>query len=122
MDEACVAHRIDTSMMTGGDGVETQDVSALAEPVELEVAIALDARVRRQTLGVSAHVWIDDVGVEVVGEVEHQMIDVELLSYAAGVVDIGHRAAAGVALSTPQPHRDADHVVAGVDQLGGGDR
>ena len=41
---------------------------------------------------------------------------------AAGVVDIGNRAAAGVALATPQAHRDTDDIMAGVDQLGRGHR
>ena len=70
----------------------------------------------------ASHVRIDDVAVEVVGEVEHEVVDVELLGDTAGIVDVGHRAAAGVAVAAPQPHRDADDVVTGVDQLGGGDR
>ena len=35
------------------------------------------------------------------------MVDVELLGDAPGVVDVGHAAAAGVALTAPEPHRDA---------------
>ena len=38
----------------------------------------------------------------------------ELLGDAAGVVDVGHRAATGVAVAAPQPHRHADDVVAGI--------
>ena len=50
--------------------------------------------------------------VEVFGEVEHEMVDAELLSYATRIVDIGHAATAGVALTAPQTHRDADDLVA----------
>ena len=71
---------------------------------------------------VRLHVRVDDVLVEVVGEVEHQVVDAQLLRHAAGVVDVGHRAAAGVAVAAPQPHGDAHHLVAVAQQLGRGDR
>ena len=57
-------------------------------------------------------VRVDDVRVEVVAEVEHEVVDAELLGDPAGVVDVGHPAAPGVALAAPQLHRDADDVVA----------
>ena len=60
--------------------------------------------------------------VEVVGEVEHEVVDVELLGDAPGIVDVGDAAAPGVALAAPQPHRDADDVVAGAPEQRGGDR
>ena len=65
---------------------------------------------------VGGDVGLDHVGVEVVAEVEHEVVDAELLGDAAGVVDVGHRAAAGVAVAAPQLHRHADDVVTGVDQ------
>ena len=65
---------------------------------------------------------LDDVGVEVVGEVEDEVVDAELLGDAAGVVDVGDGAAAGVALAAPQPHRHADDLVAVARSSGGGDR
>jgi hypothetical protein len=42
-----------------------------------------------------------DVLVEVVGEVEHQVVDAELLRDPASVVDVGDAAAAGVAARRP---------------------
>ncbi len=63
----------------------------------------------------------DDVGREVVTEVEHQMVDAELLRGPPGVVDVSDRAAARVALAAPQLHRDPDHLVARVPQERGGD-
>ncbi len=108
--------------MAGGHSVEAQQIGALAQPVELEVAVALDARVGGDTVAVGLDIGVDDGRVEVVGEVEHQVIDAQLLGDAAGVVDVGHRAAPGVAFAAPEPHRDAHHLVAGGDQFGRGNR
>src|SRR3546814_11485091 len=56
---------------------------------------------------------VGDVGrhhvlVEVVAEVEDVVLDAELASHAASVLDVGHRAATGVGLAAPQLHGDAD--------------
>jgi hypothetical protein len=112
----------DPCVVAGGDRIEAEQIGALAQAGELEVAVALDARVRREAVPVRLDVRIDHVPVEVVGEVEHEVVDAELLGDAAGVVDVGDAAAAGVAVAAPQPHRDADHLVPGGEQLGGGDR
>ncbi len=66
-------------------------------------------------------VRVDDRGVEVLREVEDEVVDAELLGDAAGVVDVGHAAAPGVALPAPQPHRDADDLVTVARQQRGGD-
>ena len=50
------------------------------------------------------------------------MIEAELLRDPSRIVDVGHRAAAGVALAAPQPHRDADHVMTGLAEKRGRDR
>ncbi len=47
--------------MARGDGVETEQLGALGEPGELDLPVALDARVRRLAGGVGGHVRIDDV-------------------------------------------------------------
>src|SRR5262249_11572471 len=67
-------------------------------------------------------VRVDDVLGEVVAEVEHVEGDVELLGDAARVIDVGHRAAATVALTAPQLHGHAADVVAGFQQPRGRDR
>src|SRR5690606_30652215 len=59
---------------------------------------------------------------EVVAEVEHEVVDVELLRDAARVVDVGHRAAAAVALASPQLERDTHDLVTLLEQDGGRDR
>ena len=71
---------------------------------------------------VRRHVRADHVLVEVVAEVEHEVIDLELLRDAPRVVDVGDTAATGVALTTPQPHRDTDDRVSGLEQARASDR
>ena len=44
--------RLDAGVVAGGDGVEAEQVGALAEAVELQVAVALDARVGREAVAV----------------------------------------------------------------------
>ena len=108
--------------MAGGDGVEAQPVGPPEQAVELEVAVALDARVRGPPDGVIRHVRPDHVTVELVGEVEDVMGDPELLGHPAGVVDVRDRAAPGVGRAAPQLHGGADDVVALAHQQGGGNR
>ena len=110
--QRCVGGRSDPSMMARGYRIETKQRGALAEPRKLHVAVALDAWVRRDALGVGLHIGSHDVLVEVFGEVEHEMVDAELLRHATRIVDIGHAATAGVALATPQSHRDTHDLVA----------
>ena len=99
-------------VVTGGDRVEPQQLGPSQQHVELEVAVALDARVGRPAGGVVGHVRLDDELFELVAEVEHVVVDADLRRGTAGVVDVGGRAAAGVGLASPQLHRDADHIVA----------
>ena len=48
--------RADPGVVAGGDGVEAEQVGPLGEPGELDVAVALDARVRRDAGGVGRDV------------------------------------------------------------------
>ena len=102
----------DVGMVAGGDGVEAEQVGPLREARELDRPVAFDARVGRDSTGVCVDVGGHDVFVEVVTEIEHEVVDAELLCHAARIVDIGHRTAAGVTVATPQLHRDPDDVVA----------
>ena len=103
-------------MVAGRDGVEAELVGAPQQAVELDRPVALDARVRRETGGMRCDVVLDDPGVEVMGELEHVVRDVELLGHPARVVDVGDRTTAGVGGSTPEPHGATGHVVTGVAQ------
>jgi len=42
----------DAGVMAGGDRIESQQVGALAEAMELEMPVALDARIGRQSVAV----------------------------------------------------------------------
>ena len=78
-------------------------------------------------LGVTPRRWastygLDDLRLELVAEVPHVVGDAELLGHPPGVVDVAHRAAAGVGLAAPQLHRHAHDLVPGGQQAGRGHR
>jgi len=87
-------------VMAGGEDVEAETPGARQEGVELDVPVALDARVRRAALGMGEDVRGDDRAIEVLGHVEHVVRDAELLGDAARVVDVGHRTAPRVRRAT----------------------
>ena len=92
----------------------------LQEPVELQVGVARDTGVRRPAPLVTGDVRPDHVPFEVSREVEHVMGDAELLRHPAGVLDVGHRATAGVRGATPELHRGPDDLMAILAHQGGG--
>ena len=57
---------LDSSMVASGDCVEAQQTSALRQSVKLQVAIALDAGVRCGAGAMRLHIWVHDMGVEVI--------------------------------------------------------
>jgi hypothetical protein len=83
----------DPGVVTGGDCVETQLVGPAQQAVELEMAVASDARIGRPSGRMVGNVRVDNVAVEVVGEVEDVVCQTQLLGDPAGVFHIGHRAA-----------------------------
>ena len=109
-------------VMARGEGVEAHRVGPLVQPAPLDAAVALDARVRRAARGVARDVGLHDPGVELLGEVEHVVRQVELRGDPTGVLDVGHRAAAGVAGATPELQCHAGDVVPLVAQQRGRDR
>ena len=106
----------DAGMVAGGHRIETKLARTTDEPVELEVTVALDARVRRVASHVRIHIGRDHVLVEIVGKVEHHVVDAELLGHTACIVNVGDRAAPCVALPAPQSHRHPDGVMTLVAQ------
>ncbi len=99
-------------MVAGSNGVEAQQGRPLQEPVELQVSVARDTGVRRPAALVTGNVGPDYVTFEFPREVEHVVGDAELLRYAAGVLDVGHRAAARVRGASPELHRGPDDLMA----------
>ena len=112
----------DADVVTGGDVVEPQRIGAAQETVELEVTVALDARVRCLAGLVRSDIGVDHVAGEVVTEVEDVMGDAQVIGDPTGVVDVGHRTTTAVALAAPQLHRDADDLVPLFEQERSGDR
>ena len=112
----------DTGVVTGGHRLETERVCTLEQCAELEVTVALDAWVRRNTGCVSLHVRVDHVLVEAVTEVEDVVVNAKLLRHPTGIVDIRHRAAPGIAAAAPQLHGDANYVVPLLEKQRSGNR
>ncbi len=108
--------------MARRDAIEPEPIGPVEQPVELQVPVALDTRVRCRPHAVRRDVRTDDLAHEVVTEVEDGMIDAELLGDAARVVDVAHRAATAIAVAAPQLHRDADDLVPGFEEQRGRDR
>ena len=113
---------IDPSMVAGRDGVEPEDVGPIEETIELQVTIALDARIGRDAPCVVGDVRIDHRALKVVGEVEDEMIDPELLRHATCIVDVADTATARIAFPAPQTQCHTDDVMSGFFQESSGDR
>jgi hypothetical protein len=78
----------DVCVVARRNRIEAEEVGALGEARKLDRSIALDARVRCRAVGVSCHVRVNDVLVEIFTEVEHKMINAELLRNSTSVIDI----------------------------------
>ncbi len=102
---------LDSGVVARRDGIETELIGAVQQTTELHVTVALDARVGRDAHGVRGDVRVDHVLVEIVAEVEHQVVDIELLRNAARIVDIADAAATGIAVAAPQLHRYPNDLV-----------
>ncbi|CAB4631069.1 unannotated protein [freshwater metagenome] len=76
--------------MTSGDNVETQCLGSGHKPIKLEMPVAFDAWVRSNSSGMISDIRFDNVAIKVLGEVEHQMIDLELLCYSPSIIDVAH--------------------------------
>ena len=120
--EGAVGPRHDPGVVAGGHRVEPHGLGPPQQAVELQVAVALDARVGRDPAAVGVDVRGDDAGLELVAEVPDVVGDAELLRHPAGVVDVAHRAAPGVGLAAPQLHGHAHHLVPVGEQAGRGHR
>jgi len=77
-------------VMTGSDNVETQCLGPGHKPIKLEVPVAFDARVGSNSSGMISDIGFDNVAIKVLGEVEHQMIDLELLCHSASVINVAY--------------------------------
>ena len=108
----------DAGVVARGDVVGVHHRGALHEEVELDAVVAGDTRVGRAPALVLAHEVGDDVLAELAPGVDDVVRHAQRLADAAGVLDVLNRAAAlvvrryAVLIRRPEPHRDADDVVA----------
>jgi hypothetical protein len=82
--------------MARRQSVETEPPRTGEELAELDVAVALDARVRRAAERMGLHIRTDDFLLEVRDKVESVVIQTELLRYAPRVVHVGDGATSGI--------------------------
>ena len=90
------------------------------QSAELDVPVALDARVGGAPDGVGGDIGSDHVAIEVVAQVEHVVLDAKGVGHPACVVHVGHCAAPRVGLPAPQAQGHPYHVMTCVAQQGGG--
>ena len=64
--EPAAVFLFDARVMTGHNGVAAQNAGALVEPLELQIAVAVDAGVWRGAALVSGNEAVDDLPLEVV--------------------------------------------------------
>ena len=108
--------------MTGGDKVGVQLTRPLPQQVELEVAVAQQAGVRRAPVEVLIGEDVDHAATERLPEVQDVVRDAQVVSHAAGVLKIIDRAAAplmpfGVA---GKQHGNGNDLIASLNQEGRG--
>ena len=112
---------LDAGVVAGGDIAAAQDIGALKELVEFQIAVAVDAGVGGDAVLVGVDEAVDDAGGEFVLEVENIKRKVQTAGDAPCVLRVVERAA-GMALGDARVlvvielHHAADAVVARVGQ------
>ena len=109
---------LDHRVVPGGDVIIPQQPRLLQHRVEFQVPVACNAGIRRAARRVLPGKILDDVALELLGEIQDQMLDAQLVTHPARVVDVvqGTAAPGGALLHVgvrPQAHGHARHVVAG---------
>jgi F-type H+-transporting ATPase subunit b len=66
IDEARIKASEEAAKIIAAASIETEQACSFAEAVKLQVAVALNARVRRNTIHMGLHVWSNHMLVEVV--------------------------------------------------------
>ena len=109
-------------MMPSGNSIKTKQSCTLAQSIKLEVTVALDAWVWRKAIHVCFHIWVNNVLVEIIRKVEHQVIDAQLLRNTARIIYVGNRTATGVAFAAPQTHGDSNYFMTSIFEFCCSDR
>ena len=113
-------------VVSGRDGLGVEPPRALHERRELQLAVAVHAGDGRPARGVLAHEVHDDLGLELLLEIHDVVGHAQRRGDPAGVVEVVERAAgpeAHVAFAlVVELHRQADDLVAGLDEQARGHR
>ncbi len=78
----------DAGVVAGHDRAAADQLRAFVKTLELQVAVAVDAGVRRRTALVGGNEAVDDLMSEVAGKVEYIVRNAEPLGHAARVLDV----------------------------------
>src|SRR5208337_835364 len=84
----------DPGVMTGGDIVGAQGLGAPPQAVELDVAIAHQARIRRASMQVLSDEWRDYASREILAQIDHVKGKIHSLGHSPRVLEILVRATA----------------------------
>lgn len=119
---AAVVAPLDARIVAGCDHLGTESAGPLQERRELNVLVALYARIRCFSLEIGIDEIIDHGFVEYTLEVDHVVWNAEVLGDAAGVLDIARTAAAAAprhgAAGVVEPHGHADDPLTALDEHG----
>ena len=115
--EPAAVFLFDARVVTGHDGVAAQNAGALVEPLELQIAVAVDAGVWRGAALVGGNEAVDDLPLEVIRKVEDIVGNAEAEGDRARILHVLERAAGLRALDADilvvkELHRRADALAA----------
>ena len=112
-------------VVAGREPVGADRAGAREQRRELDVLVALHARVRRLAGQVRLDEVVDHGRAELRAQIDHVVRDAEVRAHRARVFDVARPAAAararGGASRVVEPHRHADDALAGLDEQARGD-
>ena len=111
--EAAAGERFAARIVAGGDGGEAVIPGPGAKHPELDLAVAHEVGIGRESAAVSVEQVGDHAFAVVLHEVDHAKLDAEPVAHGAGVVDVPlpRTMADDVVLVDPVLHVGADEVV-----------
>ena len=114
-------------IMPGHDGIALHLLRPVVELLMLHIAVTIDARVRRAARLIGLHKPVNNLLVEILGEIQHIIRHAKLRAHLPRVLGIGQRAA-GIrpahsdVFIIVKLHRHADAAVVFLTHESGGDR
>ena len=79
---------LNPGIVAGGNGVAAHERRPVIEPPELQIAVAVNAGIGGAPLLIGLRKAIHHLAAELIGEVEHIVGHIQLISHAAGVLHI----------------------------------